>query len=327
MTDELKNILDNKELKEKVKKTDNSKYEQIREETLDGSHKFVLNTISNISEIYIESINDEGIYIDSKLAYYITENVNQDLRISKSKIKDIKNYNFANENTSKILAISTYLSFLKFNYYLIDYEKVKEILNSLNFAVEDYIIRGVWNAEFNVKITKDNFEKLIEKVNAKTHEQIVLMDRYNDELWDILRNVKTKRKEFLQNKKEELERDVKSNTKEFVSIIYRQFSKKYLSENNIKLVSEYSFKDKDNDYYNVLSLLNENRDIIKNDKDVDMNLLKQILESDGFAVNIRKTDYFNDGKLTIIISREDFEEKIREVNREEKTLKRIFRRW
>ena len=270
--------------------------------------------------------NDEGIYIDSKLAYYITENVNQDLRISKSKIKDIKNYNFANENTSKILAISTYLSFLKFNYYLIDYEKVYEVLNSLNFVVADYIIRGVWNAEFNVKITKDNFEKLIEKVNAKTHEQIVLIDRYNNELLDILRNVKTKRKEFLQNKKEELERDVKSNTKEFVSIIYRQFSKKYLSENNIKLVSEYSFKDKDNDYYNVLSLLNENRDIIKNDKDVDMNLLKQILESDGFAVNIRKTDYFNDGKLTIIISREDFEEKIREVNREEKTLKRIFRR-
>ena len=325
MTDELKSILDNKELKERVVNFDDSKNEQIREETLDGSHKFVLNTISNISEIYIESIKDEGIYIDSKLAYYITENVNQDLRISKSKIKDIKNYSYANAST-RILAISTNLSLFKLNYYLIDYEKVKEILNSLNFAVEDYIIRGGWGAEFNVKITKDNFEKLIEKVNAKTNEPIVLMDRYNDELLDILRNVKTKRKEFLQNKKEELENVIKSNTKEFVSIIYRQFSKKYLSENNVKLKSEYSFKDKDNNYYNVLSLLNENKDIIKNDKDIDMNLLKQILESDGFTVNIRKPDYFNDGKLTIIISREDFEEKIREVNKEEKILKRIFRR-
>ena len=325
MTDELKSILDNKELKERVVNFDDSKNEQIREETLDGSHKFVLNTISNISEIYIESIKDEGIYIDSKLAYYITENVNQDLRISKSKIKDIKNYSYANAST-RILAISTNLSLFKLNYYLIDYEKVKEILNSLNFAVEDYIIRGGWGAEFNVKITKDNFEKLIEKVNAKTNEHIVFMDRYNDELLDILRNVKTKRKEFLQNKKEELENVIKSNTKEFVSIIYRQFSKKYLSENNVKLKSEYSFKDKDNNYYNVLSLLNENKDIIKNDKDIDMNLLKQILESDGFTVNIRKPDYFNDGKLTIIISREDFEEKIREVNKEEKILKRIFRR-
>lgn len=318
MTDELKNVLNDKKFQSKLNLSKNIETDSTLALIKNDTYKFVLEIVKNTGECWCQNNNRDYSHISEEYdLIMILKGIFKRSNISRRVEKDLLNY-------INIYAIKKDASFFRYNYILIDINELKKVLESLG-----YYVQMPSTTKINLEITPSSFEDLIKRVSVNHNDEIKLIDKYNDELIELLKSFPNKRNEYLKVEREKLFNNIEHFTKELISIIYEEIGNKYLKENsdllsysvNYSIATKYDYLLKDMNEKNEYQLLvsQYTGDLI------DVNLLNQYLQEDGFNIMIK--DKNSDSIYTeVSISKNAFEEKIREVNREEKALKRIFRR-